>query len=63
MARAYGVTDWAALRASWSATLERLATDFASGVATIDPLPSACAHCHLTALCRRHEHDTRAALA
>ena len=56
-ARAHGIADWPALRRSWSTTITRLAGEFADGLATIDPLPSACTLCHLAALCRRHERD------
>lgn len=47
--------DWARLLESWERTLERLATDFAAGVATVDPLPRACRLCHLSTLCRINE--------
>jgi probable DNA repair protein len=40
------------LVAGWRRILERLAADYSSGLATVDPKQGACDHCELTALCR-----------
>jgi ATP-dependent helicase/nuclease subunit B len=48
--------DWGALLAHWRAALTRLATTYVAGDAAVDPLPAACAYCHLSTLCRIHEH-------
>jgi probable DNA repair protein len=39
----------------WRETITRLAAAFCAGEAAVDPLPQACAHCDLPALCRIHE--------
>ncbi len=54
---------WTAQVAFWRAELERLANEFASGHAAVDPKrrPQTCRECDLHALCRIHERDARAA--
>jgi probable DNA repair protein len=54
---------WAAQVAFWRGELERLAGEFASGHAAVDPKrrPQTCRECDLHALCRIHERDARAA--
>ncbi len=53
--------NWDGLMAQWKAVIERLAGDFMSGVAQVDPNPelkarlSPCEHCGLDALCRKAE--------
>lgn len=45
--------DWATVRSVWKENLERLATNYLQGEATVDPRDaSVCRHCHLSALCR-----------
>ena len=44
--------DWSALVAEWRRNLTRLAEEFLSGQAKVDPLPAACNYCGLQALCR-----------
>lgn len=46
---------WQTRVTDWRIMAERLATDFAQGVAVADPLPQACTYCQLSALCRRAE--------
>lgn len=46
---------WDARRAAWTQALRVLAADFVAGAAEVDPLPRACRHCDLAALCRVHE--------
>jgi ATP-dependent helicase/nuclease subunit B len=41
----------------WRRVLERLAEDFRSGIAHVDPKPGACDHCGLRALCRVAEYE------
>ncbi|MGA3027474.1 MAG: PD-(D/E)XK nuclease family protein [Bryobacteraceae bacterium] len=41
----------------WNAALERLAGEFRSGVARVDPLPRACDYCGFMALCRTRDHS------
>jgi probable DNA repair protein len=48
--------DWAALLAHWRTALTQLATTYVAGEAAVDPLPQACTYCHLSTLCRIHEH-------
>jgi ATP-dependent helicase/nuclease subunit B len=43
---------WPELLRHWRHVVERLAGDFAAGEAAVDPLPDACPHCTLAALCR-----------
>lgn len=52
-----GVRDWPSLMELWKTTLERLAGDFVSGIADVDPIEingknSPCVHCDLHTLCR-----------
>ncbi|WP_328799332.1 PD-(D/E)XK nuclease family protein [Sediminihaliea albiluteola] len=44
--------DWQDLRSYWQDCLERLAEDFLSGAAMVDPQPNSCTWCGLQALCR-----------
>ncbi len=45
--------DWESLNSHWRATLERLAGDYLSGAAAVDPLsPGSCTWCGLQPLCR-----------
>ncbi len=45
--------DWASLNTLWQENLERLANDFVSGAAQVDPIsPSSCNWCGLQPLCR-----------
>jgi ATP-dependent helicase/nuclease subunit B len=46
---------WHKQIARWRAQLERLAGDFTSGAAAVDPAPSACRLCHLHTFCRVSE--------
>ena len=36
----------------WRAVVERLARDFAAGLAPVDPKPRACDYCHVSSVCR-----------
>jgi hypothetical protein len=36
----------------WHAVVERLASDFAAGRASVDPKPRACDYCHVASVCR-----------
>jgi ATP-dependent helicase/DNAse subunit B len=47
--------DWEALLHHWRFTLTRLAEQYVSGDARVDPLPQECATCHLSVLCRINE--------
>jgi ATP-dependent helicase/nuclease subunit B len=49
--------DWPALLAEWNASLTRLANEFASGAALVDPKYKlrTCRNCDLQTLCRVHE--------
>jgi ATP-dependent helicase/nuclease subunit B len=47
--------EWEGLQAYWHSVVLKLADQFASGVANVDPLPTACRYCHLRALCRVDE--------
>jgi ATP-dependent helicase/nuclease subunit B len=47
--------DWESLMHHWRFTLTRLAERYVAGDATLDPLPFACATCHLSTLCRIDE--------
>ncbi|HEX7116748.1 MAG TPA: PD-(D/E)XK nuclease family protein [Steroidobacter sp.] len=51
--------DWKALVEHWRATLTRLAEQYVSGYAAVDPLPVECRGCHLSTLCRIHELKAR----
>lgn len=45
--------DWQTLKTLWHNELERIAQQFRSGFAEVNPIaPDACKHCHLQALCR-----------
>ena len=46
---------WTDLLAEWHEVAVRLGTEFAAGVATVDPTPEACAYCQLSSLCRIDE--------
>jgi ATP-dependent helicase/nuclease subunit B len=48
-------TGWNGLLDYWHTVIARLANEFASGNAAVDPLPTACRYCHLSTLCRVHE--------
>jgi probable DNA repair protein len=50
-------SDWPALLAQWRATLERLAAEFRSGAAPVDPKKRSvtCRNCDLSTLCRVSE--------
>jgi probable DNA repair protein len=50
-----GLGDWRELLTHWQRVVETLADEFASGHATVDPLPSACRYCHLNTICRVRE--------
>ncbi len=43
---------WDRQRREWLACVERLATDFVAGIATVDPLPRACDYCQVASVCR-----------
>jgi probable DNA repair protein len=43
---------WPELLAHWRRIIDGLVREFAAGLARVDPLPGACATCHLPALCR-----------
>lgn len=47
--------EWAGVLEFWRSIIERLAREFVSGDARVDPLTSACRYCHLSTLCRIHE--------
>ena len=46
------VDSWSGLVEHWRLTLERLATDFLTGDARVDPDPNACNFCGFQSLCR-----------
>ena len=54
-------STWDSLLHNWYETLTRLATEFRSGYAAVDPkdYPATCRYCHLTSLCRIHEVNAR----
>jgi probable DNA repair protein len=52
--------DWASLLAHWRVVLHALAENYVRGVAAVDPLPQACAYCHLSSFCRIHERGAAA---
>ena len=60
-ADAGGAPSWAEQVAGWRAELERLAVEFASGHAAVDPKRrgETCRECDLQPLCRIHERDER----
>jgi hypothetical protein len=43
---------WLPLQQQWRAMLHSLAGEFATGLAAVDPLKSACQQCELQLLCR-----------
>ena len=43
---------WPELMRHWRRVIDGLVHEFVAGVATVTPLPGACEHCHLAALCR-----------
>jgi len=47
-----GAPSFGALLDVWAARIERLAADFADGVAAVAPTLEACTHCHLQGVCR-----------
>lgn len=49
---------WSARMDAWRVRLEGLANDFRNGIATVDPLVTACRQCDLHTLCRIHERTT-----
>jgi probable DNA repair protein len=51
-------TEWQELIDYWRSVIERLAEQFITGDARVDPLPTACRYCHLSTLCRVHEQTT-----
>lgn len=54
LADKHGIAGWEALLSGWRRRLEALGHDFASGVATVDPVSEqkACRTCDLASLCR-----------
>jgi probable DNA repair protein len=50
--RMEGMGSLAALLDVWAGRIERLAEEFRSGRAAVDPTPTACRTCHLHGLCR-----------
>lgn len=51
-------TTWPELLNVWKTALEKLAFQFQSGVATVDPKKeTTCEHCHLQLLCRVNHHE------
>ncbi|MBS0578696.1 MAG: PD-(D/E)XK nuclease family protein [Proteobacteria bacterium] len=44
--------DWPAQATGWRELIERLIRAFIAGDAEVDPAPRACAHCHVTDICR-----------
>ncbi len=46
---------WQDLLAEWKAVAARLASEFAGGLASVDPVDGACKHCALASLCRIDE--------
>ena len=49
--------DWETLKIQWRTTIESLATEFMSGIASVTPLPeaNACQYCNLYPVCRIYE--------
>jgi ATP-dependent helicase/nuclease subunit B len=46
------IDAWTLRRREWLACVERLATDFLSGRAVVDPMPNACDFCPVIGVCR-----------
>jgi probable DNA repair protein len=44
--------EWASLLERWHGRLDELLDEYTHGAAAVMPLPGACEHCHLAALCR-----------
>ena len=57
LAGKHGIAGWAELLSGWRRRLEALGHDFATGVATVDPVDAqkACRTCDLASLCRISE--------
>ena len=53
--------DWPELLKHWRHVLTALADNYVAGIATVDPLPQECTHCHLSTFCRVHELDSQSA--
>ncbi len=51
------MSSWSAVLANWKTTVEKLGTDFRTGMADADPLKpgETCRYCELSTLCRIHE--------
>jgi len=47
-----GAARWAAQLDEWRDVSARLASEYARGEASVDPMPGACDHCHLSLVCR-----------
>jgi hypothetical protein len=47
-----GLASLAQLMDRWSERIERIAHDFRTGRAAVDPIQTACRSCHLQGLCR-----------
>jgi probable DNA repair protein len=43
---------WSYWQGEWRARIERLASDFVAGKASVDPRPKACEYCHVVSICR-----------
>ncbi len=55
--------DWDAKVASWTGTLQRLGTEFQTGLAEVNPrVPHACDYCPLPMFCRIHERENADAI-
>ena len=52
--------SWGGQVDAWKAELERLASAFAAGEATVDPKPKACDYCEQKPFCRIHEREAAA---
>ena len=50
---------WAEQQAHWSREIEQLVRGFVEGSAAVQPAPQACEYCHLAALCRIDERESR----
>jgi hypothetical protein len=47
---------WEQLARDWQLQIQQLIHDHVGGLAVVAPLPGACDHCHLDALCRITDH-------
>jgi len=54
------ISDWTGWRAHWQASLNDIAQELKSGIATVTPMKSACTYCELTSLCRITEDSASA---